>query len=71
MERHPFDAFSFVSGALVLGGALLLLTGGLGDVSLRWVGPVAVIALGALMIVASWSGRSKPSADAEDAEVQR
>jgi hypothetical protein len=38
---------------VVLGGALLLLTGGLGDVSLRWAGPSVAILLGILIVVAA------------------
>jgi len=54
-ERHRRDAFSLVLGLLLTVGALLFLVT---DVSghafdLRWVAPVALIAIGGLGLTAS------------------
>lgn len=54
-ERHPRDPFSLVLGLLiVLGAVLFLITDGTGHaVDLRWVGPAALIAIGAAGLSAS------------------
>jgi len=53
MTRHPVDLLSFVTGLLVLGLGLLLLSGGLGGLALEWVGPAVAIGLGVLIIFAA------------------
>ena len=54
-ERHPRDAFSLVLGLLiVVGAAMFLITDGTGQsFDLRWVAPVALIAIGGLGLTAS------------------
>lgn len=58
MARHGVDILSFVSGALVLGVGLLLLSGGLGGMPLEWVGPVVAIGLGVVIVIAARPARS-------------
>ncbi len=55
MARHPRDVVSLVFGLLLLlaGGLFLLDDLGGGSVDLRWVGPVALGAVGALGLAAS------------------
>ena len=53
MSHHPVDLLSLVSGSLVLGVGLLLLSGGLGHVSLAWVGPAAAVGLGVVIVLAA------------------
>jgi peptidoglycan/LPS O-acetylase OafA/YrhL len=71
MSRHPVDLFSFVCGLLVLAAGLVLLSGNLDQVPLEWVGPVAAIALGVVIVIAAGSARKgrdeSPEADPEDA----
>jgi hypothetical protein len=62
MERHRADLFSLLAGLLTLGLGLLLLSGGVGDVPMEWVGPGAAIGIGLLIVVAARPGR----AEAED-----
>jgi len=59
MQRHPADAFSLLAGLMTLGLGLLLLSGGLGDVPMEWVGPAVAIGLGLLIVVAARPGRVK------------
>ena len=54
MERHPADLFSLLAGLLTLGLGLLLLSGGVGEVPMDWVGPAAAIGIGLLIAVAAW-----------------
>jgi hypothetical protein len=53
MARHPADLLSLVSGLIVLAFGLLLLTGGIGDVPMEWVGPAVAIGLGVLILLAA------------------
>jgi hypothetical protein len=68
VTRHPADLLSLVSGFVVLGIGLLLLTGSLGDIPLEWVGPAVAIGLGALILFAARPGReaSDPEPDASN-----
>ena len=59
MSRHPVDLFSFVCGMLVLATGLLLLSGNLDQVPLEWVGPVAAIGLGVVIVVAVAGSRTR------------
>jgi hypothetical protein len=59
MERHPADVFSLVAGLMTLGLGLLLLSGGLGDVPMEWVGPAVAIGIGILIVVAARPGRNQ------------
>ena len=53
MTRHPADLLSLLAGLAVLGLGLLLLSGGIGDLPMEWVGPVVAIGLGVLIVVAA------------------
>ena len=67
MARHGVDMLSLVSGALVLGVGLLLLSGGLGGLPLEWVGPAVAIGLGILIVVAARPVRpARPEAESEE-----
>jgi hypothetical protein len=57
MERHPVDLLSLITGSLVLGLGLLLLSGGLSDVPMEWAGPAVAIGLGVLILVAARPSR--------------
>jgi TRAP-type C4-dicarboxylate transport system permease small subunit len=57
MERHPADLFSLLAGLLTLGLGLLLLTGGVGQVPMEWVGPAVAIGVGLLIVVAALPDR--------------
>lgn len=60
MDRHRADLLSLVSGLLILGLGLLLLSGGVGDVPMEWVGPAVAIGVGVLIFVAARQGREAP-----------
>lgn len=66
MSRHPVDLFSFACGLLVLAAGLLLLSGNLDQVPLEWVGPVAAIALGVVIMVAVAGPRTRPDDAGQD-----
>ena len=53
MTRHPVDVFSLVTGLLVLALGLLLLSGGLHDLPMEWVGPAVAIGLGIVIAIAA------------------
>ena len=53
MTRHPTDLLSLVAGLVVLALGLVLLSGGVRDLRLEWVGPVVAIGAGALILVAA------------------
>lgn len=53
MARHPADLFSLVTGLVTLALGLLLLSGGVGDIPLEWVGPAVAIGLGVVILVAA------------------
>jgi hypothetical protein len=57
MARHPADLLSLVSGLIVVAFGLLLLTGGIGDVPMEWVGPAVAIGLGLLILFAARPAR--------------
>lgn len=58
MTRHPADLLSLLAGLLALGFGLVLLTGGIGDVPMKWVGPAVAIGLGALILFAARPSRA-------------
>jgi len=68
VRRHPADLLSLVAGLAVLGLGLVLLTGGVGDIPLEWVGPAVAIGLGALILFAARPVReaSENAPDASD-----
>ena len=57
MTRHPADLFSLLSGLLTLALGLLLLSGGVSEVPMEWVGPAVAIGLGLMIVVAARPGR--------------
>ncbi len=61
MTRHRADFLSLTFGLLFAAIGLVLLSGDTDAVSLRWVGPLTAIALGALLVLAARSTR--PPAD--------
>jgi hypothetical protein len=63
VTRHPADLLSLVAGLAVLGLGLLLLSGGVGDLPMEWVGPAVAIGLGALILFAA-----RPTREASDQE---
>ena len=69
MKRHPFDALSFVSGAIVLAIGVLILAGESADALSAWLAPAGIIGLGALLLFIGWqSTRSAdPDASADEA----
>jgi len=59
MNRHPFDAVSFVFGLLYLGIGLVLVTDTAGAIPMNWVGPAAAIGVGAVILFAAWPRRAR------------
>ena len=57
MERHPADLLSLLAGLVVLGLGLLLMSGGVDDIPMQWVGPAVAIGLGVVIVAAAWSNR--------------
>ena len=54
VERHGFDSLSFVFGAALAGIGLLLIAGvGADVVTGSWIGPVAAILIGVILLVAA------------------
>lgn len=52
MNQHRFDALSFIFGAIFVVAGLLLLTGGIEGLEMRWVGPVVAVLLGLVILFA-------------------
>ena len=54
VERHGFDSLSFVFGAALAGIGLLLIAG-VGDevVTGSWIGPLAAILIGVILVIAA------------------
>jgi uncharacterized membrane protein len=69
MARHPADLLSLVAGLLVLGLGLLLLSGGVGDIPMEWVGPAVAIGLGVVIVAAARPNRA-PHDDAPALEEE-
>jgi TRAP-type C4-dicarboxylate transport system permease small subunit len=69
MARHPVDLLSFVSGVLVLGFGLLLLSGGVDSVPMEWAGPAVAIGLGMFILVAARPQR-QPREDEPSSSVE-
>lgn len=53
MTRHPTDFLSLTFGLAFVAFGLVLLSGGTGALSLEWVGPMAAIGIGALLVLAA------------------
>ena len=68
MKSHPFDAISFVSGAIVLAIGVFILAGDGTPQIGTWLGPLGIIGLGALLLVLGWqSTRNREDAPADEA----
>jgi len=65
MTRHAFDAVSFAFGLVFLAAGVMLLNGTPNVDALQWVGPVAFIGLGALILIATIPRRRTPASDHE------
>jgi hypothetical protein len=63
MTRHPFDTLSFSFGVIILIAGVILLSGRPSTDPLEWVGPVAAVGLGVVILVANLP-RRRPAADA-------
>ena len=53
MNRHPADLLSLTFGLLFVAVGLVVSSGGIDTLALEWVGPMAVIGLGAVLILAA------------------
>ena len=68
MTRHPTDFLSLTFGLAFVAFGLVLLSGGTGALSLEWVGPMAAIAIGGLLVLAARQVRATDDeADPTDA----
>ena len=67
MTRHAFDAVSFTFGVIVLIGGVMLLSGRPSTDALEWVGPLAAIGLGVVILIATLP-RRRATADDEASE---
>jgi hypothetical protein len=63
MKRHAFDAVSFAFGLLFLIAGIMLLGGTPNVDALQWLGPVAFIGLGALILIATVPRRGADAVD--------
>jgi hypothetical protein len=63
MERHPADLLSLAFGVLFVAFGLATILGGIDILSAAWVGPLLVIAFGAIVILAARP--SSPTASEE------
>ena len=64
MGQHAFDAVSFAFGVIFLIAGVMLLNGTPNVDALQWIGPVAFIGLGVLILVATVP-RHRANADDE------
>ena len=60
MARHRADLLSLSFGLLFVAVGIVLLSGGIGAISLEWVGPLAAVTLGGLLILAGRSAHFGP-----------
>ncbi len=58
MTRHRADMLSLVAGLVALAFGLVLLTGGIGNIPLEWVGPAVAIGIGLVILVAARPSRA-------------
>jgi hypothetical protein len=65
VERHRFDALSFIFGLLFVLVALLALTNlvELTWFDLRWIGPAVLVGLGLVLVLTAGRGRGDRAAD--------
>ena len=71
MTRHPADLLSLLAGLAVLVLGLVLLSGGIGDLAMEWVGPAMAIGLGALILFAARPAREVGEEEQASAEEGR
>jgi hypothetical protein len=62
MIRHAFDAVSFTFGVIFLIAGVMLLGGRPNTDALEWVGPMAAIGLGVVILIATVPRRRAGSA---------
>ena len=70
MKRHPFDAISFVFGALLLALGLVLLVGDATRLLGAWLGPAVIIGLGMLLLFIGWQSSRTNGDDPSDDEAE-
>ena len=72
MERHHLDVLSLILGTVFVAIDLVGLTDAvtISVADLRWLGPLAIVATGVLLVVTAGNGRRR-DAGAEDAAVDR
>ena len=63
MKRHPFDAVSFIFGAVLLTIGVLVAAGDTPRLLGAWLVPTVVIGLGLLLLLLAW--QSSRTADAD------
>ena len=63
MTRHTFDALSFTFGVVILIAGVMLLSGRPSTDPLEWVGPLAAVGLGVVILVANLPRRRTNDAD--------
>ena len=63
MERHHLDVLALFSGVVFVAIAIVGLTDTLvlSVADLRWLGPLAIVAFGVVLVVTSAGGRSRRS----------
>ena len=68
MDRHPFDLFSFIAGALFAALAIAYIVGAYGDFRLdpRYLLPIGLVVLGAAGVAGSILAQRR-SSKAQDA----
>lgn len=66
MARHDTDLLSLGFGLIFAVTGLVLVLGEQVAISLDWLAPTIVIALGAILIAAGWSRRERPTAGPEE-----
>lgn len=54
MKRHPFDAVSFIFGAVLLAIGILVAAGDTPRLLGAWLVPASVIGLGLLLLLLAW-----------------
>jgi len=70
VTRHPADLLSLVSGLVVLGLGLLLLSGGVGEIPFEWVGPAVAIGVGALILFGARPARGTSDQEPEGGDEE-
>lgn len=71
MARHPADLLSLTFGILFAATGIILVAGSTDWLSLEWVGPVAAIVLGAVLILVARSSDAARDEEATEAGSSR